>query len=107
MEAIVLLVIAAILWQLQKKGKLKGIMTELFKPRQNFKNEQIASDGHRIPAKDDISCARFGHRHEKSADPDFPEAQFIVHNEPVEGYINLNGKILKRSEADEYMRKHG
>ena len=70
--------------------------------------ERIASDGHKISAKDDISCARYGHDHSHDTRQDgFPDAQFIVHDEPEEGYINLNGKILKRSEADEYMRKHG
>ena len=81
-----------------------------FTERQNAAGEgqaRVASDGHVIPAKDDISCAKFGHHHEKKQDPLFPEAQFIVHNEPAEGYINLNGKLLRRSEADEYMRRHG
>ena len=70
--------------------------------------ERIASDGHKINAKDDISCARYGHDHSRDMKQEgFPDAQYIVHNEPQEGYINLNGKILKRSEADEYMRRHG
>ncbi|MCR4762259.1 MAG: hypothetical protein K5696_01880 [Lachnospiraceae bacterium] len=112
MEAIFLAITALILWQLYKKGLLtrflnKSITPRESAPRENLKQERIASDGHIIPARDDISCARFGHRHEKSRDPEFPEEPFIVHDEPTEGYINLNGKTLKRSEADEYMRKHG
>ncbi|MCR5093879.1 MAG: hypothetical protein K6B72_07900 [Lachnospiraceae bacterium] len=97
-----------ILWRAQKVDKTQ--LRQKFSELQNAASEgqkKVASDGHVIPAKDDISCARYGHQHKKIKDPAFPEAQFIVHNEPPTGYINLNGKMLKRSEADEYMRKYG
>ncbi len=104
-----LIVIVIFTLVLLKRQKNTGtpVWKELFTPTGQGR-ERVASDGHTISAQDDISCARFGHDH--SHDPvqeGFPEAQFIVHNEPQEGYINLNGKILKRSEADEYMRRHG
>ncbi|MCR5675923.1 MAG: hypothetical protein K6G16_09465 [Lachnospiraceae bacterium] len=104
---ILLVVFGVVLWQLYKKGILKEFLKSSITPRPRQGVERTASDGHKIPAADDISCARFGHRHEIPKDPAFPDAPFIVHEEPLEGYINLNGKILKRSEADEYMRKHG
>ena len=108
MEVLIYLVImGVIVWRALMVDKNRR---NRFRERQNAAGEgkaRVASDGHTIPAKDDLSCARFGHQHKTTRDPMFPEAQFIVHNEPAEGYINLNGKILKRSEADEYMRKYG
>ena len=110
MEALfsVALVVVLFYLTLNKKNKSGKTGWQELKEAAKTGVEHYASDGHKISAEDDISCARFGHDH--SHDPKqegFPENQFIVHNEPQAGYINLNGKILKRSEADEYMRKHG
>ncbi len=108
MESFMSLLIVAIifLFVIRNKKKGKSGWKELFEPRRGV--ERVASDGHKISAEDDISCAKYGHDHSHDAKLEgFPDAQFIVHDEPQEGYINLNGKILKRSEADEYMRKHG
>ena len=104
---VAILVLIIVMGYKKKGGAFRPIQQE-FKEAAKKGIERIASDGHKISAEDDISCARFGHDHshdEKQAI--FPDKQFIVHNEPQQGYINLNGKILKRSEADEYMRKHG
>ena len=93
----------------RKKGSSFGQISRELAESAKKGVERIASDGHKISAEDDISCAWFGHDHSKDEKQDniFPDKQFIVHNEPQQGYINLNGKILKRSEADEYMRRHG
>ena len=104
-----IIVLAVLFWFAFGNNKRKGQnswkeLTEAAKQGVS----RIASDGHRISAEDDISCARYGHDH--SNDPmqkDIPKEQFIVHNEPPEGYINLNGKIIKLTEADEYMNRHG
>ena len=109
MESFMSLLIVAIifLFVIRNKKKGKSGWKELFEPSKRGV-ERVASDGHKISAEDDISCAKYGHDHSHDAKLEgFPDAQFIVHDEPQEGYINLNGKILKRSEADEYMRKHG
>lgn len=57
----------------------------------------LASDGHRVPKDQDISCRRFGHQHEE-----FDRPRFIPHSDPEEGYIILNGIKMKRGEADRY-----
>lgn len=57
----------------------------------------LASDGHRVPKDQDISCRRFGHQHEE-----FDTPRFIPHDDPEEGYIILNGVKMKRGEADRY-----
>ncbi len=56
----------------------------------------VASDGHVLQGKNDPTCARYGHVH--------PEAQnrYIVHDEPKEGYVNLNGKLMTLKEAAKY-----
>ena len=57
----------------------------------------VASDGHRVPKDQDISCRRFGHNHEE-----FDTPRYIPHEDPEEGYIVLNGVRMKLSEADAY-----
>lgn len=57
----------------------------------------MASDGHRVPKDQDISCRRYGHRHEE-----FNSPRFIPHEDPEEGYIVLNGVKMKLTEADKY-----
>ena len=57
----------------------------------------FASDGHRVPADQDISCRRFGHQHEE-----FDTPRYIPHTDPEDGYIVLNGVMMKLSEADRY-----
>lgn len=57
----------------------------------------MASDGHRVPKDQDISCRRYGHRH-----AEFDTPRFIPHEDPEEGYIVLNGVKMKLTEADNY-----
>ena len=57
----------------------------------------LASDGHRVPKDQDISCRRFGHSH-----AEFDTPRYIPHTDLQEGYIILNGVKMKRSEADRY-----
>ncbi len=47
----------------------------------------------------DISCRQYGHDH-KGVDDTL--GRFIVHDEPEDGYILLNGVKLRISEADDY-----
>lgn len=57
----------------------------------------MASDGHRVPKDQDISCRRYGHKHEE-----FDTPRFIPHDDLEEGYIILNGVRMKLTEADSY-----
>ena len=57
----------------------------------------MAADGHRVPKDQDISCERFGHKHQE-----FDTPRYIPHQDPEEGYIILNGVRMKLTEADSY-----
>ncbi|MCI2050120.1 MAG: hypothetical protein LKJ76_10475 [Lachnospiraceae bacterium] len=50
----------------------------------------IASDGHRMRASQDITCARYGHSH-----PDEDQPRYIVHDDPEIGFVILNGKKVR------------
>ena len=58
-----------------------------------------SSDGHWLRGEQDITCRQFGHNHPRSVEP---QSRYIVHEEPTEGYIVLNGKKMLRTEADKY-----
>lgn len=47
----------------------------------------------------DVSCSRFDHVH---SDWDNSSTIYISPGEPEEGYIILNGKKMRRTEADAY-----
>lgn len=51
----------------------------------------ISSDGHIVPKDQDLTCGRYGHDH-----GDLQE-RYIVHEDPPEGYVVLNG-IKRRIE---------
>ena len=61
------------------------------------RNGPMASDGHRVPEDQDISCRQYGHRHEG-----FDTPRFIPHDDPEEGYIVINGTTIERDKADRY-----
>ena len=56
----------------------------------------VSSDGHVIKPENDPTCAKYGHVHEET------KHRYIVHDEPVEGYVNLNGKLMTLKEAAKY-----
>lgn len=56
-----------------------------------------ASDGHILRGKNDITCRQFGHHHEEDSAP-----RYIVHDDPEDGFIILNGVKMRISEADQY-----
>lgn len=58
-----------------------------------------ASDGHVMKGEQDISCRQFGHDHPEWEEP---SARYIVHDDPEEGFIILNGKKMRITEADKY-----
>ena len=60
------------------------------------KPKTVSSDGHVIKPKDDPTCAKYGHIHEET------KHRYVVHDEPVEGYVNLNGKLMSLKEAAKY-----
>ena len=63
------------------------------------KRRTRSSDGHWLREEQDITCRQYGHNHPRSVEP---QSRYIVHEEPTEGYIVLNGKKMLRTEADKY-----
>ena len=56
------------------------------------KNTTYSSDGHAVPTEDDFTCeTKYGHQH------DYSERRYVVHEEPQQGYVVLNG-IKRRIE---------
>lgn len=50
----------------------------------------VSDDGHRVPRSEDLTCETvYGHDHGNG------EPRYIVHEEPSDGYVVLNG--IKRS----------
>ena len=66
------------------------------KPRPVKPSKTVSSDGHVIDPENDPTCAKYGHVHEEV------KHRYIVHDEPVEGYVNLNGKLISLKEAAKY-----
>ena len=59
----------------------------------NKKRKTVSDDGHYVPRSDDLTCETAqGHRHNRNNE--FGD-RYIVHNEPEEGYVVLNGIIRK------------
>lgn len=75
-------------WYTEKVSGLRG-----------SKRPSRASDGHVMKGEQDISCRQFGHDHPEWEEP---SARYIVHDDPEEGYIILNGKKMRITEADKY-----
>lgn len=49
----------------------------------------VSDDGHTIERKNDITCnTKYNHNHPE-------ERRYIVHEEPTQGYVILNGKKRK------------
>ena len=66
--------------------------------RSNFSNlnvrRTVSSDGHVVPKKDDFTCeGKEGHYHEPQSE-EFGQ-RYIVHEEPENGYVVLNGKMIR------------
>ena len=58
-----------------------------------------SSDGHVMKGGKDITCRQFGHNHPEWEEP---ATRYIVHDDPEDGYIILNGKKMRITEADKY-----
>lgn len=58
-----------------------------------------ASDGHILKGVQDITCRQFGHNHPEWEEP---ESRYIVHDDPEDGFIILNGRKMRITEADQY-----
>ena len=104
---IVLIVI--LIWLMVRVKKTKGSsdMRDRMKPaagkspvRKNRPARPArAQDGHVLKGIRDITCRQFGHDHDVGEEP---LSRFIVHDDPEDGYILLNGVKMLLSEADEY-----
>ncbi len=58
-----------------------------------------STDGHVLSKDQDITCRKYGHRHSRREEP---EMRFLVHDDPEQGYILLNGVKMRITEADQY-----
>lgn len=58
-----------------------------------------SSDGHFLKKNQDITCRQFGHDHPEWEEP---ATRYIVHDDPEDGFIILNGKKMRITEADKY-----
>ena len=57
------------------------------------RKRMVSDDGHKVKIKEDLTCTtKYGHDHPESGH------QYIVHEEPEEGYVVLNG--VKRKLKD-------
>lgn len=59
-----------------------------------LRDQQVtSSDGHVVPENQDVTCSRYGHRHSREEASNTAEygSRYIVHNDPEEGYVVLNG----------------
>ncbi len=57
----------------------------------------VSSDGHVVEPSQDLTCDRYGHRHLGNTAKDNADygRQYIVHNDPEDGYVILNGVMRK------------
>ena len=63
--------------------------------RKKQRRRTISDDGHYVTPSEDLTCeTTSGHRHENSSE--FGQ-RYIVHNEPEDGYVVLNG-VMRRIE---------
>ena len=57
-------------------------------------NQERSSDGHIVPKEDSFTCeTKEGHHHPKMSQSDINDfgKRYIVHDEPEDGYVVLNG----------------
>lgn len=94
---IYLILFVFIITRIKKKDPAKGRSGSAGAERRPSGKSPLASDGHRVPKDQDISCRRYGHKHEA-----FDTPRFIPHEDPEQGYIILNGVRMKLTEADRY-----
>lgn len=71
----------------------------MFKDTRTGYRAPRSTDGHKLRKDQDITCRQFGHRHSELEEP---TTRFIVHDDIEEGFIILNGKKMRRTEADAY-----
>ena len=98
MEAVIfyLIAMAVIIFNVYKKknaqgkGRKDGAQSARRRPARS-------TDGHVLRGKKDITCRQFGHNH-----PEDDMPRFIVHDDPEDGFIILNGVKMRISEADRY-----
>lgn len=70
--------------------------------KKNQQNQTRAHDGHLIQKENDITCdIKNGHTHKKPTAKEIADygRRFIVHEDPPEGYVILNGVKRKISEC--------
>ena len=81
-----------LIWLLIAISVVSTIISK-YKPAQRITR---SSDGHIVPKVEDLTCeTKYGHNH--GTDPE-RQPRYIVHEEPQQGYVILNG--VKRKISD-------
>lgn len=75
-----------------------GMFRTIQKGERIRKAMTISSDGHTVPENEDFTCENTaGHNH--TVNPEYGH-RYIVHNEPNNGYVVLNGELRKISDCE-------
>ena len=78
-------------------GTLLSFTAKAGRKKNRRRRRTISDDGHYVPASEDLTCeTAAGHRHESSSEYG---QRYIVHNEPEDGYVVLNGVMRKIEEC--------
>lgn len=69
-----------------------------------YRHRTISSDGHAVAHNEDLTCeTRQGHVHPETLQLEKEYGhRYIVHDEPEEGYVVLNGVKRKLTDCDKY-----
>jgi len=70
----------------------------------HLRKPTISSDGHTVSPNEDLTCERVdGHVHSESSTLEQEYGKrYIVHNEPENGYVILNGVKRKLKDCSKY-----
>ena len=79
-----------------EQERKKAILQKL---SENSADDLFSSDGCKIPLEQDLTCRRYGHKHETEYDK---PPRYIVHEEPTKGYVILNGKKVRLKDCWNY-----
>ncbi len=96
---IYLCILCWVIFRLLSRRKNVGAKGAGVSGSQRSNRQAKALDGHVLTGEKDITCRQFGHRHSLKEEP---EMRFLVHDEPEQGFILLNGIKMRITEADKY-----
>ena len=87
---IFLIIICTVLTSSIKAGTKRGKVSRRYLT--------VSSDGHRVPKDEDLTCETMGHDHGQTSKEYGP--RYIVHNEPDDGEVVLNGVKVRVKDCE-------